>query len=40
VRDVVVGGVYGWWVCRRVSKTALGSTVWLPFKWLLEAYSA
>jgi len=41
VRDVVGcggRGDYRRWVFRRMSKIALGNIVWLPFKWLLEAY--
>jgi hypothetical protein len=35
-----VGGVYGWWVLRRMSKTVFRKMVWLSFKWLLAMDSA
>ena len=35
-----VGGGYGQWVFRRVSKIILGDTEWLSFRWLLATYLA
>ena len=35
-----VGGVYGWWGFKSVSKILLGKIVELSFRWLFLVYSA
>jgi len=39
-RQVVGGGLYGWWGFRSVSKILLGKIVESSFRWLFLVYSA